>query len=282
MIGTKARGRFLLLAFLCLLAGGSDGAAAENREAEADAWGRAGLSIGGYMLAIDSEVGLGLKGLQTNINMEEALDLDVSYTVFRADGFYRFTANRRHRLDLSWYALRREGLRRLTQDLTIGDTTYLTGTTVASSFNLDIYKLAYSYSLFQDDRMDLAAGIGAYVMPIELAFSSVGGVQENESESFTAPLPVITLRTDFAITPKLYLLNRIDLFYMQIGSYKGGITNLNIALEYMFFKRFSAGLGFETFNLKVNAENSSYPPADFVGEINYRNVGLMGFLKYQF
>jgi hypothetical protein len=254
---------------------------AEDYPAKDDIWSRAGLSLGGYLVALDSEVNFGLRGFQGNINVEEALDLDVSTTVFRVDGFVRFTPNRRHRLDLGWYALRREGRRRLSEDITIGDTTYPAGTTVNSTYNFDIYRLTYSYSFFQDDRMDLAAGVGAYVAPIKFEISSNGG-QSTESESFTAPLPVINLRGDFAVTPKLFLRSRIDVFYLELDDYKGGITNLNMALEYRIFKHFSTGIGFETFNFKVQTENSSYPPNDLFGEISYRNVGLTLYLKTHF
>lgn len=247
-----------------------------------DTWSRAGLSLGGYLVALDSEVNFGLRGFQGNINVEEALDLDVSTMVFRADGFVRFTPNLRHRLDLGWYSLRREGRRRLTEDITIDDTTYPAGTTVNSTYNFDICRVTYSYSFFQDDRMDLAAGIGAYIAPTMFEIRSTGGVEGSESESFTAPLPVVELRGDFAVTPKLFLRSRIDVFYLKLGNYEGGITNLNVAMEYRFFKHLSTGVGFETFNFKVQTENSSYPPRNLLGEVSYRNVGLTLYLKAQF
>lgn len=274
--------RLLFVLTVLLIAGLTGNAGAEKNEATDETWSRMSLSLGGYLNAVDSEVSFGLKGFQANINVEDALGLDVSTSVFRVNSFVRFTPNRRHRFDLGWYALRRDGHRQLTEDITIGDTTYPSGTTVDTLFNLDIYKGTYSYSFFQDDRMDMAIGGGVYVTPIKFAISAAGGINASESESLTPPLPVLTLRSDFAITPKLYLRNNIDLFYLRVGDFEGAITNLNITLEYKIIKYLSVGLGYETFSMKIKAEDSSYPNADFLGEVSYRNVGLNLFLKAQF
>ena len=48
------------------------------------------------------------------------------------------------------------------------------GTTAEVNFDLDIYQLAYCYSFFQDDRIDLAAGIG-------FGIPCCGGVQPLET-----------------------------------------------------------------------------------------------------
>ncbi len=48
------------------------------------------------------------------------------------------------------------------------------GTKVDTTFNYQIIRAAYSYSFFQDDRMDLAASIGLFVMPIKFEMSAAG------------------------------------------------------------------------------------------------------------
>jgi hypothetical protein len=251
--------------------------------AEEKPWSRFALKIGGYTNAVDSQLSLGLKGLDFNFNLEDATGLDVHTTVIRADGFARFTPNGRHRFDLTWYSLHRKGNRTLPEDITIDDVTYPGGTKIYSKFYLDIFKGYYTYSFVQDDRMDLAVGGGLYLMPIDIKIRDDGGLFESQTASLTAPLPVITLRADFAITPKVFLRNSIDVFYLEISGFKGGITNYNIAAEYKFFKYLTAGLGFETFQFQVKNDDGDYPGVDnFVGNIIYRNVGMMLYLKTQF
>jgi hypothetical protein len=77
---------------------------------------------------------------------------------------------------------------------------------------LDIYELAYSYSFLQDDRIDLAALIGLYVMPIDFGINVAGLVNVNESEKFTAPLPVVGLRMDIALAPRWFLRTGTQIF----------------------------------------------------------------------
>lgn len=56
--------------------------------------------------------------------------------------------------------------------------------------------MSYSYSFFQDDRVDLAVSIGVYVMPIDFGVKVSGVLDEGGSEKFTAPLPVFGLRLE--------------------------------------------------------------------------------------
>jgi hypothetical protein len=97
--------RKCLLQFLTvlLLIGLSPFAFADEAQQEEKPWTRFGLNLGGTFNGYDSNVRLGVKGLGLSVDAEELLDLDTSTSSFAADGFWRFTENRRHRLDLSWF-----------------------------------------------------------------------------------------------------------------------------------------------------------------------------------
>ena len=87
-----------------------------------------------------------------------------------------------------------------------------------TSFDLDIYELAYSYSFFQDERIDLAASIGLYVMPIDFSIKSIGALEVEGSQRFTAPLPPLGLRMDIALTPKWFIRTGSQIFYLEYDS----------------------------------------------------------------
>jgi len=106
------------------------------------------------------------------------------------DGLWCFTRNRRHRLDFSWFDISRDASKKLLRDIEIGDTVFPIGTEVKSSFDLKVFKEAYGYSIFQDDRIDLGASLGLFVMPIKFEISASGLFEGDESESITAPLLV--------------------------------------------------------------------------------------------
>jgi len=86
---------------------------------------------------------------------------------------------------------------------------------IGSGVGVDIYEVAYSYSFFQDDRINLAAGLGYYIMPMDFGLNAAGLVNEEGSARFTAPLPVLGLRMDFALTPKWFIRKGSQIFYLE-------------------------------------------------------------------
>ena len=198
--------------------------------------GRRWRQFGCFLSTTDTSFRIG-SGIGLSIDAEEALNLDATNSVFRADALWRFSDNKRHRLELTWFSLNRVATRQIGQDITIKDKdgnpiTIKAGTAVESYFDLDIYELAYSYSFFQDDRIDLAAGVGFYIMPLDFGLRSSGLVEEDGSASFTAPLPVFGLRMDVALTPKWFLRTGSQIFYLEYDSFTGSVFEFNAAVEY--------------------------------------------------
>lgn len=214
--------------------------------------------------------------------MEEALGLDTTSTVFRLAGHWRFSDNMRHRADLSWFALRRDGDTTLGQDIVIDGTTLPIGTNVNTSLHVDVYKAAYSYSFLLDDRIDLGIGLGLYVMPISFELNASGLLTSEVSENFTAPLPVIGLRADFALTPKWFLRSKFDIFYLEYGQFKGSIYSSSIGVEWKAFKHVGFGAAVDTFNLGIEAEGEDYPEINLRGQLDYNYVGGLLYVKLFF
>jgi len=258
-------------------------AIAEEWNPEEKPWEKFGVSLGVFLAGLDSNIRLGT-GIGVDIDVEELLDLDSTNTVFRTGALWRFTDNRRHRLDLTWFAFRRDGDRRILEDITIEDNngnmiTIESGTTVETFFDLDIYQLAYSYSFFQDERVDLAAGIGVYVMPIDLGIKVSGLLDVEGSERFTAPLPVFGLRMDVALTPKWFIRSGAQVFYLEYDNFTGSILEFRTALEYNPWKHVGIGVGFDTFGLRLEADGEDWPGIDLKGNVEFNYAGLQLYLR---
>jgi hypothetical protein len=119
-------------------------------------------------------------------------------------------------------------------------------------------------------------------MPIDFGFSATGLVNVGGSENFTAPLPVLGVRADFEITPKWYFRSGLQVFYLEIGEFAGSILQTNVAIEYLPWKHFGFGLGFDSLNLRVEADGDDYPGIDFQGEVNFHYTGLQLYAKLYF
>jgi len=102
------------------------------------------------------------------------------------------------------------------------------------------------------------------------------------SESVTAPLPVFNLRADIAITPKWFLRTKAQLFYLELGDFRGGITNSLLGIEYLPFKHIGLELQAEQINIAVEASEEDYPGIDFVGRFDFHYLGAMVYLKAYF
>ena len=272
-------------AAVVLLAFSQANAAQENSAGESP-WETFGVNLGVFVSATDSSFRIG-SGIGLSIDAEEALGLDTTSTVFRADALWRFTDNKRHRLDFTWFSLSRDATRQIGQDITFEDKdgnpiTIDAGTTVESSFDFDIYELAYNYSFFQDDRIDLAAGIGFFIMPLDFGLRSSGVVDEDGSASFTAPLPVLGLRMDVALTPKWFLRTGSQVFYLEYDNFTGSLLEFKAAIEYNPWEHVGMGLGFDTLRVALEADGEDYPSIDFKGNVEFSYTGLQLYLRYFF
>jgi len=259
---------------------------ADDGDTASGPWEKFGVNLGVFVSALDSNVRIG-SGVGIDLDLEKLLGLDSDNSVFRVDALWRFSDNRRHRVDLSWFSFRRHGKRTVGEDFTIEDPDgneiiVNAGSEVSAFFNLDIYQAAYSYSFIQDDRADLAFQAGLYIMPIDVGIKVTGLIDEEGSQRFTAPLPVVGLRMDFLLTPQWYIRTGAQVFYAEYEQFKGSLVSVKSAVEYAPWKHFGVGLGFDTFALELEAEGEDWPELDLRGDVRFRYTGIQLYLRYFF
>ena len=281
---------WIVAGMLVFISVGSGTALATEEDPSELPWETAYVELGWYFAALDSSLrlGSGNLGLGVDVDVESLLGLDTSDSAFRLDAGWRFTKSKRHKLEFMWFAFHRDGTTFLNQSVELpdgeGGKTTLGPGQFDSTFNFDIIKLKYEYSFILDDRIDLNAGLGLYVMPIEFGFTGiVNGVgQTSLVEDITAPLPVFGLGFDFAITPKWFIRQQIDFFYLEIGEFEGSILYPSLSLEYRPWKYVGFGLGVDYLNVHVEAKGEDYPGIDFVGSVDFEYFGARLYLKGYF
>ena len=229
---------------------------AESDKAEEKPWERFSLNLGGGVTFLKSDVRIGSKSTGISVNVEDALGLDTDMVVLWAEGIARLGDSRRHRLDFGYFDLSRSGTKRLGRDITIGNTVYPTGTTVDTKFDMKLFKAAYSYSLVQDSRIDFGLGTGLYVLSVKFQISSSSSGAMEDSTS-TSPLPFVEAHIDYALTPKLFIKQSLNLFYVEYQNFKGRLVDAMIGLEYNIWKHFGLGLAFNIFSLHVEDKGSA-------------------------
>lgn len=245
-------------------------------------WEKFNVQAGAFFAALNDKVTVGTEGAGVAIDVEEALGLKTQNTSFRLGAYYRLGEYRRSRVDLQYFYFNRDASKTLGKDILVDNVTINAGANVDSTFNFQILKAAYSYSFFQDDRMDLAASFGLFVMPIKFEVNAAGVGGKGADLKFTAPLPVLGLRGDFAITPRWNLRTSLEFFYLNYGNFTGNLMDTNIAVEYNPWKHFGIGVGLENFRMGLSAEGDDYPSININGDVKMQFIGVQLYARYFF
>ena len=249
-------------------------------------WEKFSLNLGGFLSSSNTDLRFG-SGAGLSVDLEDIFGLDTTTTEFRLETYWRFSDNRRHRVDFSWFSLNRSGDRTISEQFTITppqgeDIIIPAGTKIESFYDMDIYQLGYSYSFIQDSRLDFAGRFGLYVMPISLGFSATGFVDEEADQRFTAPLPSLGLRMDLLIAPKWYFRNYVQFFYVEYENFTGSLFNLSSAIEYNPWKHVGFGMGVDALRLALQADGEDYPGIDLEGDVNFSYTGITLYGRFFF
>lgn len=210
----------------------------------------------------------------TNINFETDLGIDSSDTVFRVDGYYRFSE--RHRFDFSVFDLSRGASKQIVKDIQWGDTLFAIDTVVKTDNALSVYKAAYTYSFLNREDGYLGATFGFYVADskIRLEEENLGSAEVGQ---LTAPLPVIGLRGEYALSDRWSFRASGEFFFIEYENVDGSLVDFYAGIDYQVLDSLSVGLGINSVNINVDATDST-----FNGALDWRYSGALVFLKFNF
>jgi len=245
-------------------------------------WEKGSIQIGAFITSSDTEmrVNSSTGAVGAVVNVEDALGVGGEKSTFRIDGFYRLGETRRHQIELHYFDSRRSGTRMLDEDIAIGDTTFGSGDTVSTQFDLQFINFDYSYAFFQDDRVRLSVSGGLHTTGVKLKVDSPPTLFEDQS--FTAPLPVVGLRGEVAVTERWRLKGGADVFYLAYDQYTGLLADTSLAVEYLPFKHVAFGLGTNSVRMKVESDGDNSGGADLKGEVKFNFTGLLMYARYLF
>lgn len=243
-------------------------------------WDRFSVSLGGFFAGYNSGLTLGSEqlGLGVVLNLEKALGLEVSSWALRGKMNYRYGKTKKHGLTFGYFQINRRAFKTLNKELEIGNTIIPIGVEVESRFNYTIINAKYDYSFYQDDRISLGASVGLFVMPISFSLEVSG--DKASSADVVAPLPVIGLRSDFLITPKVFYRQSFELLYLAFDGFTGSVFDVDVSIEYRPITHFGLGLGMNYSKLELTSKGQQYPNIDFTGIISSGYTGVYLFGKY--
>lgn len=256
----------VLLATMGLLFAGFQPAGAEESTPQESLPDRFMLRGGwAYVFRADTELGInGTSGIGAIVDLNDALNTKREDHAWKIESLFRF--NPKHSIGFSYYDVRRNGFKEITDSIAIGDTTYGVGSQLRNNLDIKLYRFFYNYSFHHDDKVELAASLGMYIADIQAGFSgnfsctgspNCTGTPQTvlaEEGRLFAPLPTIGLVLNYNFTPRLLGQARFDWFYVEFSQFKGFMTELYFGLEYRLFKHVAVGAAFNRLDLNVKYE----------------------------
>jgi len=234
------------------------------------------LGIGIFSADASTNLRLDSNGgrLGTSLSFEGDLGGQARKTLPTFDFAYRF--NPRHALEGSVVSLRRDGDATLTGTVNWGELTFPVNTHISSEFNSDIVRVAYRYSPWHDNNMELGFLFGLHYTKLGTSITSVNGSLSQEA-SVKYPLPTLGMRGSVRIADGWRLAGFDQVLKVEIGDYDGELVNFAGGVEWAFTNEMIAGLGYDYYKYNLTSSKDRAR-----GEFDYRFDGPKLYFSWNF
>jgi len=221
-----------------------------------------------------------------NLNFDKQFGTDADQTRLRVDLLWRITP--RQHLRFSYFNDDVQRTRNIDQDLAWGDYTFLAGGEVTAETKLQVYELDYEFAFLRRPTYEVAAVAGIHLDDLTLKLSGnasltvdtpMGPVEQTasfatKSNSVVAPLPVLGMRGNWAVSPHIYLEAAGKVYAVSYQGINGNWSELTAGATWMFNHHFGIGLGYDRFATHVDLSKVT-----FTGRLNFGYQGLLLYVK---
>jgi hypothetical protein len=240
------------------------------------------VNVGAFLVHTDLKASLNGQTINNpEVDFDRAFGKANSSTRVRADALWRI--NPRHHLTLMYFDNRNRRTKVINESIQWGDNMYDVGSTVTSETEFKVGALAYEYGFIRQPGYEVSASIGLHVSELSLSLqgdSTVNGTpvsKSTQSNSVTAPLPVVGLRGAWVVAPSILLEAQGQFFKLKVNDIDGYWSDLRASATWMFNKSFGLGLGYDRFFNKVDVSKNG-----FDGRVKFGYSGLQAFVTGSF
>ncbi len=262
--------------------------AARAEDFAGDVPDRVWVDLGGQINDLRTEAAAtGAAGVGTSINFEDIFNLPGDKWTVRMLGTARISKKRRW-IDFGYVLINRSGSRIIQDDVVWGDYTFTAGGRVTGKFNTAFLYTAFRYDFLHEEKVRISGSAGLSFAKITMGLSGSGNVvgpggpiagSFEKDNSVTAPVPMVGLNLDWALTRRLVLRTYTRFFKLNFDGNKGGQYDNGIHLNWYFVKNFGMGIGYDKTELRADRINLA---GDVVGKFDYvlTGVGLYANLAF--
>jgi hypothetical protein len=242
-----------------------------NNPALTDTWF---FGLGTTFMTSNTQAQLnGTSGAGVVIDFEEAFGLAKSE--WAPEGLARWRFSERWRLEFEYFSLNRSNSRTTQQDVTWGDTTIPAGTTVKGNFDVTVLRLSCGYSFFKTQDKEIGVALGFHVTRFEAGVDATGFATEDAK--VLAPLPVLSVYGQFALTDEWSVQGRLDALRLEYDPFYGSILSVGVDALYQPWRHLGFGIGWRTLQIEGGVEAD-----DWSGDLNTNYTGPIVFISSSF
>ena len=235
-------------------------------------------SVGVYFPDIRSRFRVdGSRGLGTDIQLEDALRLTSSMSVFRADVLGKIS--KRSQLAASFTSLQRSSDFSIDEPIAIFDTILDVNTRANFFFDTYYYALTWRYSFF--DEVNWNAGLSAGLRLVQFNSgidATLNGSTFQGSEKVRAPAILFGVHGAGYLTPRLLARYSLEYFQIEVVGVGIQVIETRASIEYFISKNIGLGAAYSTNEYLVE----DIPLSDFSGKVEFEFGGFNLFATARF
>ncbi|SRR3954463_1724327 len=212
-------------------------------------------------------------GVGANVDFENALGMATDKSVPIA--LARWRINQRWRVEAEYFELNRSAQKVIDRDIQWGDTTYPVNAQLNSRFNFSDLRVSAGYSFFRRPDKEVGVAAGLHIAQYEVSLSGNGSA--TESSAITAPLPVLSIFSQFALTDRWALAARMDRFVLKYDTFDGSVSAVGLDVMYQPFRHVGFGVGTRALYIDASADSERRTAKfrqSFQGPLFFMNVSF--------
>lgn len=187
-----------------------------------------------------------------------------------------FRIGERHRLHADFYQLRRTGDVVVTGEVRFGDDVYNANDRVVSEMDLRKLGLAYTYSFFRGERLELGFGLALHLLQLQ-GETAVPARFESEVLDTAGPFAALVAQASWRVTRRFSLNVSGQYFDLSPDDVRGAFRGLRADLQFRGWRNLAIGAGYSYSGYLVDSTDP-----DFSGFYRLEYAGPEVFLRVSF
>jgi hypothetical protein len=198
---------------------------------------------------------------------------DLAFRPSENDGLAQlmFRLRDRNRITVDFLELDQSGTLQLSRPIVFGTQDFNAGDVMTSSLQWRRTGLTWTYAFIQNDRFELAAGIGLHVMDLDVRGAVPARFASYET-SVAGVLPTPAIETAWRITRRFSLTARAQYLKATISGNSGAMGDFHADVQFRWVPNVSLGVGYSLLRLKLNSLTTS----NAAGSLTLSNPGMVG------